>query len=162
MKNEVHYYDSETRKYIRTFRHKQHAELELGLYRGAVSDYMRTGIRAKKLFSFVKADVFPVEDKNQHHADAVVESPASLLSEEQIREKHDMFFRILHYVKSIPEGQFTDETSMLRQLELIGKPRYKEAISRPELKEYKGKVDGVVYYGHANSIKKLKSEGILL
>ena len=83
------------------------------------------------------------------------------ISEDELRCKHDMFFIILSYVKNISGGSFIEETKMLKELTLYGKPRYRDAISRAELKAYKGKVDGTVYYGHPDSIHKLKSEGIL-
>lgn len=162
MKNEVHQYDSEG-KYVKTFPSKSDAERELNLYRGAVTDYMRSGRKAKILFSLSKNDFYPDFGQKQTAESEVepVNTPISMLSEEQLREKHDMFFQLKLFIGTIPEGKFIDEGTMLRQLGLIGKPRYKDAVSRPELKDYKGKVDGTVYYGHAVSIRKLKNEGVL-
>lgn len=85
----------------------------------------------------------------------------STLSEADLRKKHDKYFIVMSFLKDIPDGRFIDESTMLRQLSLYGKPGYREAISRPELKDFRGKVDGVIYYGSANSIKKLKQEGVL-
>jgi hypothetical protein len=90
-----------------------------------------------------------------------LETKGNIITENELREKHDMFFRIQAFVKKIPDGRFIDESSLLRELSLIGKPRYRDALSRPELKDFKGRVDGVYYYGSHNSIKKLKSEGVL-
>jgi ribosomal protein L37E len=87
--------------------------------------------------------------------------PEGMLSEEQLRQKHDMFFMVFSYVKKIPTGKYVEESQMLRELSIIGKPRYRDSISRPELKEYRGKVDGTIYYGELQSIKKLKNEGVL-
>jgi hypothetical protein len=154
----VYYYDSETKKYIKPFTSKSEAERELNLYRGAVGDAMKGRNNPKHLlFSTVKAETFPEEENKS----APVLRASNTLTEDQLREKHDMFFMIFSFVKGLPSGRFIDEPSMLRQLSLLGKPRYREALSRPELKEYKGRVDGVVYYGSTSSIKKLKSEGVL-
>lgn len=155
----VYYYDSETKKYIKPFTSKSEAERELGLYRGQVGDAMRGRNNTKHLlFSTIKAEYFP--DIRAAVPGKSVQAN-NTLTEDQLREKHDMFFMIFSFVKGLPSGRFIDEPSMLRQLSLLGKPRYKEALSRPELKEYKGRVDGVVYYGSTSSIKKLKSEGVL-
>ena len=65
-----------------------------------------------------------------------------MLSEDDLRKKHDMFFMIQHFIAAIPTGKYIDEPTMLRQLSLVGKPRYREALSRPELKDNRGRVDG--------------------
>jgi len=166
---EVYLYDPQTKKLIREFESQRDAEKEFGLYRGAVSDCIRRGMnRNKYLFSNIKSDFYPDRPKRIFNIKEIlskepslVGEPINALSEEDLRKKHDKYFIVLSFLKEVPDGKYIDESSMLRQLSLYGKPGYREAISRPELKDFKGKVDGVVYYGSMNSIKKLKQEGVL-
>lgn len=166
---EVYQYDPQSKKLIRKFDTQRDAERELGLYRGAILDYIRNGIKKDKyLFSNIKYDLFPDLPKRTLNIKEILTnepSPVgeiiSSLSEKELRKKHDKYFIILSFLKEVPDGRYIDELSMLRQLSLYGKPGYREAVSRPELKGYKGKVDGVVYYGSVNSINKLKQEGVL-
>jgi hypothetical protein len=91
-----------------------------------------------------------------------IDKPLSgILTEADLRNKHDMYFIIHRHVQKIPVGKFLEENQMLKDLGFYGKPRSKDAVSRPELKQYRGKVDGTVYFGHPESIRKLKQEGVL-
>lgn len=87
--------------------------------------------------------------------------PTGVVSEAQLRKKHDKFFIIMTFLNGIPEGNFIEEAQMLKELKLLGKPGYREVLTREEIKPYKGKVDGTVYYGSTKSINKLKTEGVL-
>lgn len=87
--------------------------------------------------------------------------PTGAVSESQLREKHDKFFIIMNFLRAIPEGNFIDEGQLLKEVKLLGKPGYRDALAREEIKPYKGKVDGTTYYGAIKSINKLKTEGVL-
>lgn len=161
----IHYYDPITGKYVKSYDSFADLEREHGLYRGAVSEILKGKCKKREgQVSLEKHDVHPLFSK----AEPVIELPTppkinneGLLSEAELRKKHDMFYQVFSFVKGLPEGKFVEETSMLRQLTLYGKPRYKDALSRAELKDFKGKVDGVTYYGASTSIGKLKREGVL-
>jgi len=172
--NEIHLYDSNTGQFIQTYRSQRELERSRGLYRGAITDNLRGRNTIKILVSRIKYEVHPkfsngaqpVITEPIHPAKAVINESiqptrANTLSEDELRKKHDMFFMIHSFVSNIPEGRFVEEPVMLRQLGLLGKPRYREALSRAELKDFRGKVDGVIYYGSAISIRKLKQEGVL-
>lgn len=162
----IHYYDPTTGKYVKSYDSFADLEREQGLYRGAVSEILKGKCKKReRLVSLEKHDVHPLYF---HKTEPVTVEPTppkiineGLLSEAELRKKHDMFYQILSFVKGLPEGKYVEETSMLRQLTLFGKPRYREALSREDLKQFKGKVDGTVYYGNPNSIQKLKREGVL-
>lgn len=164
---EIHLYDSVTGKYVKTYDSYAQLERENGFYRGAVSDILKSKVKPKILISKEKNDVHPsfLSNAPEPMVSEVIKPvkthEGGLLSEAELRKKHDMFYQIFSFVKSIPEGKFVEETTMLRQLTLLGKPRYKEALAREDLKQFKGKVDGTIYYGNPNSIHKLKSEGVL-
>lgn len=165
-KKEVHLYNSDG-SYCKSFESQSFMESQLGIYRGAVRDILNNRVKNPKLLiSEIKAPKYPGVLPQQKSLDSpIVQKTASekkmLLSEEDLRKKHDMYFMILSFLKSIPAGNYIDESSMLRQLSLYGKPRYREALSRQEIKDYRGKADGVIYYGSVHSIKKLKDEGVL-
>ena len=161
MSKEIHLYDLATGKYVKSYNSQSQLENELGLYRGATGDFFR-GKMKRILISKEKHEVHPLFDGMQVVIPTTAkEQTTGLLSEEELRQKHDMFYQIYGFVRNIPDGKFAEETSMLRQLALLGKPRYREALSRPDLKPYRGKVDGMTYYGSQNSIQKLKGEGVL-
>jgi hypothetical protein len=162
---EIHQYDSETGAYIKSFPSQNVAEKELHMYRGAIADILKRKITrpGMKLFSKVKYDVYPeFTPSNFVTSTPAAKIPAgTTITEQQLREKHDMFFQIMTYVQRIPCGRFIEEGQMLRELAIAGKPHYKDCLGRPELKNFRGKVDGTVYYGPEDSIKKLKGEGVL-
>ena len=163
----IYMYDPKTGKYKDKAESYRELEEKYGLYKGAVSDGLRrpvNAIRARRLLvSKQKYDVHPAYLDNGNVEPEQIKTliPQGTLTEEQLRKKHDMFFIVFEYVKNIPEGKFVEESQMLREVGLLGKPRYRDAISRHELKEFKGKVDGTIYYGNQESIKKLKLEGVL-
>jgi len=79
-----------------------------------------------------------------------------------LRKKHDKFYMIFEEVKKIKKDEFIEETELLKMLGIFAKPGYRAAIDNPALKKYKGKADGVVYYGHPESIMELRREAILI
>lgn len=167
----IHYYDPTTGKYVKSYDSFADLEREQGWYRGAVSEILKGKNNKKKpLVSLEKYDINPFFAGTEHGPEPEIipawkpvplKGSDGMLSEAELRKKHDMFYQILSFVKGLPEGKYVEETSMLRQLTLFGKPRYREALSREDLKQFKGKVDGTVYYGNPNSIQKLKREGVL-
>jgi hypothetical protein len=160
---EIHQYDIQSGKYLMSFPSQRDFEREKCIYRGSVVDIMKQGGRRRDLLiSTERHEIHPSFLPDSHKGLIKEEIPkTSMLSEDELRIKHDMYYQIQLFIKDIPEGKFVEESSMLKQLSLLGKARYRDAISRPELKEYKGRVDGTTYYGSPASIKKLKSEGIL-
>ena len=155
-------YDNQTGEYIKSYNSQGEIEAEYHLYRGAVGDILKGQGKGKILISRTKYDKYPIENVPAVETKESNQiKPVNMLSEDDLRKKHDMFFMIQHFIAAIPTGKYIDEPTMLRQLSLVGKPRYREALSRPELKDNRGRVDGVIYYGSVVSIKKLKQEGVL-
>ena len=164
----IYLYDTKTGKNIGgPYDSQREAERQQGFYRGYISDITRGKVKGepKILVSNEKYDTYPgfapesTQPKTEHKPKQ--QPGISHISEADLRKKHDMFFMVLSFVQGIPNGEFVEESAMLRHLGIVGKPRYRDAITRPELKDFKGRVDGVIYYGSQNSIKKLKSEGVL-
>ena len=93
--------------------------------------------------------------------EAIITPTASRLSIEQIRKRHDKFYIVSKKIAFIPKDMFIEESELLKELGLLGKPGSKEVTSRMDLKENRGKADGIVYFGHRESIERLKREGVL-
>ena len=83
------------------------------------------------------------------------------ITEDQIRQRHDMFYKLKKALESINAGEFIEEQKVLKQLGMWGKPGYRSAVEANEIKAYRGKADGTVYYGHPERIQALKEEGVL-
>lgn len=159
---QVHLYDSYTGVFIESYSSMRELERAQGLFRGKVRDIInKNPEKGKLLVSFIKYDVHPLFAREETSNAPEPLSELKTLTEDELKMKHDLFTKILGFIKEIPGGRFIDEATMLRSLGLYGKPRYREALSRPELKDMKGRVDGVTYYGPAEGIKKLKQEGVL-
>lgn len=159
----IYLYDLTTGEYLGERPSYHVLEEERGLNKNAVYDCLRkTGGRMPSQNLLIsKTKLNGNTTSFTQTAKENEELPAMLLTEEEVRQKHDMFFMVISFVNKIPDRKFVEEGQMLRQLGLFGKPRYRDAISRPELKEYKGKVDGTTYYGSIESVRKLKQEGVL-
>ena len=162
----IYLYDTKTGKNIGgPYTSQRDAERQHGFYRGYISDIQRGKVKGepKVLVSEEKYDTYPgfTPGSTQPKEEQKPATGVTHISEADLRKKHDMYFMVLSFIQGIPEGEFVEESVMLRHLGIVGKPRYRDAITRPELKDFKGKVDGVTYYGSQTSIKKLKSEGVL-
>ena len=174
VKNNLYVYDETTKKLVNEFPSFSAAEREFCLRNNWFVDYFRGKAqnRLPYLYSRIKADEYPESilvskreiskemPKKEEEVKKIL-PPSVTLSEDQLRKKHDMYYMIFTYLRQLKEKQYIEETQMLRDLGLISKPRLRDALNRPELKEYRGKADGVIYYGQPGSIKHLKSEGIL-
>lgn len=85
----------------------------------------------------------------------------TFVDEVQLMEKHNFFYIFESFLKSIPKGKFARETDVLRHLNMSGKPGYRQVVEHPDYKVYRGTADGIVYYGHPESIEKMKQKTTL-
>ncbi len=83
------------------------------------------------------------------------------IDEKTLMEKHNMFFQFEQFLQSIPKGKYARETDVLKMLGLNGRPGYRAVIDHPDYKIYKGTADGIVYYGHPESIEQMKRKTTL-
>lgn len=82
------------------------------------------------------------------------------LTEAQLRMKHDNTYRFREALKNIKPGVYIPQAQFVRKLNL--KPPYRATLDLPEFEPYHGKASGsTVYWGHPDSIKKMKEEGVL-
>jgi hypothetical protein len=174
MKGTKVYVYKETGEFFDEFDSFRQAEETLGLYRNLIYEYLR-GLRKYPVKGFVfskhKAEIFPGEilkkrevvkpKNNQKIIIPETNGNIQFLSEADLRKKHDMFFILKSELNILQKGQFIEETKLIRKIGLWGKPGFRTVIDAPEVKLYKGKADGVIYFGHPESINKLKNEGVL-
>lgn len=88
-------------------------------------------------------------------------SPLKGLSEAEMREKHDMRFIICNIVKKLERGTYIPDADFIKQCNIRSHVGYRQVLEDPEFRTYKGKVNGIVYWSHPDSIAKMKEEGIL-
>lgn len=82
------------------------------------------------------------------------------LSEEDLRRKHDTVFKVSEMADEIPRGQFLPEPDFVASLRLKGS--YRAILERQQFERYRGKADGgLIYWGHPDSIQKLKNDRVL-
>ena len=87
--------------------------------------------------------------------------PSVGLSEEQLRAKHDIRFIIATKLKELSPGVFLSRSEFVQFCGIRSGQGYSDVIEHPNFDAYHGKAGGVVYFSHPESIKKLKSEGVL-
>ena len=166
---EVHKYDPKSGDYMDTYASGAIAESKHGLmpYSSSIGHAIRKGRKAAGFFwSFEKRDNYfkperePLEMKAEN---PTKENQHDFLDEDEIRRKHDLFSILQNEIKQIPRGKFIEEERLLRRLGIYGKPGSKKACEKikHEMPENRGKADGIIYYGHSESVSKLKSEGVL-
>jgi hypothetical protein len=82
------------------------------------------------------------------------------LSEQELRSKHDALYKLEQAVKTLTLGKFIPEPEF-RATVSIDPSKFRSKSDLPQFDQYKGKVQGVTYWGHPKDIKKLKDEGVL-
>jgi hypothetical protein len=82
------------------------------------------------------------------------------LSEEELRSKHDALYKLEQAVKTLTLGKFIPEPEF-RATVSIDPSKFRSKSDLPQFDSYKGRVQGVTYWGNPKDIKKLKDEGVL-
>jgi len=83
------------------------------------------------------------------------------LSEEQLRAKHDIRFIVASKLKELKPGTYLTRSEFIQFCGIRPGQGYSDVLEHPNYDSYHGKVSGVIYFSHPDSIKKLKSEGVL-
>lgn len=165
-KKKVYGYDKNL-ALIHEFETATEAEAALGLYTGAVYE---SAVRFKRPFKGIQWSYKPIETLTVRDAEiknepnpkqhTSVKNPI-YMTESELKTKHDQYTILMNAIRQIPDGMFIEESKLLKNAGLWGKPGYRSTTDRPEFRDYKGKADGVVYFGSEKSVKKLKMEGVL-
>lgn len=89
----------------------------------------------------------------QAHDDAI--------TEDQLREMYNIRSIVFKELKALEPGKFYRDSSFVRRFQ--GKTGFRGVLESPEAQIYKGKGSGgVVFWGHPDSIMKMKNEGTLI
>jgi ssDNA-binding Zn-finger/Zn-ribbon topoisomerase 1 len=109
-----------------------------------------------------RSTFFETELHREEEGEGRAPAASGRFSESDLREKHDMMFRLKKFLQALPRGEFIEEVELLKELCMFRKPGYKQAVEHPDIKPHRGKADGTIYYGHPDSIRTLKQEGVLM
>ena len=83
------------------------------------------------------------------------------LSDTDIHSKHDPYYKIRSAAQSLKKGQYIEDSDFRDFVAKMSTAEYRRPSDNPEFEKYKGKSGGVVYWGHPESIKSKKVEGVL-
>ena len=83
------------------------------------------------------------------------------LTEAQLRSMYDIRFIVATKCKELKIGVFLSRAEFVQFCGIRPGQGYTDVINHPDYDAFRGKVAGQVYYSHPDSIRKLKSEGLL-
>jgi uncharacterized Zn finger protein len=82
------------------------------------------------------------------------------ISEQELRSKHDVSFKIKKTAESLKGDVFYTEYDFIKLCE-IANTGYRYVLESGQFDQFKGKAGGTVYWSHPDNIKRLKDEGVL-
>lgn len=82
------------------------------------------------------------------------------LSEQELRFRHDALYKLEQAVKTLTSGKFIPEPEFRTTIS-IDPSKFRSKADLPQFDQFKGKVQGVTYWGNPKDIKRLKDEGVL-
>lgn len=91
----------------------------------------------------------------------IPEEKAIGLTEAQLRSMYDIRFIVATKCKELKIGVFLSRAEFVQFCGIRPGQGYTDVINHPDYDAFRGKVAGQVYYSHPDSIRKLKSEGLL-
>lgn len=83
------------------------------------------------------------------------------LSEQDLKSLHDPYYKLDQAIKSLSDGQFILEADFREHVVKISTVVFRKIADAPSYDKYCGKASGKIYWGSANSIRKMKDEGVL-
>ena len=91
----------------------------------------------------------------------IAEQQAVGLTEAQMRAKYDIRFIVANKCKELKQGVYLSRAEFVKFCGIRPGQGYTDVINHPDYDAYRGKAGGDIFYSHPDSIKKLKSEGVL-
>lgn len=89
------------------------------------------------------------------------ELPDDAISEDQLREMFNIRSIVFKELNALPAGCFYRDSTFVRKFQ--GKTGFRGVLESPEAQAFKGRGSGgVVFWGHPDSIRKMKNEGTLI
>jgi hypothetical protein len=88
--------------------------------------------------------------------------PKMGLTIDQLRAKHDLNFIVSKTARELAKDVFYTEHEFLKLSGVKAGSGFRMALDNPELSRFKGRVQGITYWSHPESIKKMKEDGVLI
>lgn len=87
-------------------------------------------------------------------------SAKNVISMTELKQRHDVDFKVMEALKGLKKDEFIEKDELIRRVGLRpGYPRMSATID--SYKEYFGRADSKMYWGHPEDIAQLKEEGTL-
>jgi hypothetical protein len=83
------------------------------------------------------------------------------LSDGDIAARHDCYYKIRTEAKRLKKGQYVEDGNFRDMVLQMSTAEYRRPSDNAEFDIYKGKAGGKTYWGHPESIKAKKQEGIM-
>jgi hypothetical protein len=83
------------------------------------------------------------------------------LTDGDIAARHDNYYKIRTEAKKLKRGQYVEDGNFRDMILQMSTAEYRRPSDNPEFDVYKGKAGGKTYWGHPESIKAKKQEGIM-
>jgi len=93
-------------------------------------------------------------------APAPVKDPVGI-SVTELRSRYDNNYKVELAVNKLEKDVFLTESEFIKVAGIRATNGYSAALDDPKWDKNKGRVAGIVYYSHEDSIKQMKNEGIL-
>jgi hypothetical protein len=88
--------------------------------------------------------------------------PAAVgISEEELRAKCDILYKIEQAVKNLPENRYIPDAEFREFFCQINANKYRAKADLPTFEKFKGRANGVTYWARPENIKRLKESGVL-
>lgn len=136
---------------VASYPSRAQAARALGIADTTLRDRLRAASRRGITASGASVDAAP----------APTSAPAKTIGEAELRDRIDSAYRLEQHARKIPEGQYYEESELLRDARVLGRIG-RATLESERFARYRGRADGGKYYwGHPASVARLKSEGLL-
>ena len=96
--------------------------------------------------------------KTMRDSDSVPETVG--LSEDELRSRCDIIYKIETAVKKIPSDKYIPDSEFREFFCQINANKYRSKADLPQFEKYKLIADGVIYWARPENIKRLKESGV--
>lgn len=112
--------------------------------------YQKFTCRVCRVYKYYRLGPQPAQEKAQVG-----------ISVTELRSRYDNNYKVELAVKKLEKDVFLTESEFIKLAVIRTTNGYRAALDDPKWDKNKGRVAGIVYYSHEDSIKQMKNEGIL-
>jgi hypothetical protein len=99
--------------------------------------------------------------KNEQPKGQVKEPPKAAITEQQLRSKYDITYKIQKAANELSGDVFYTEFDFLKICELPSGSGFRHIVDSGLFDQYRGKAGGTIYWSCPENINRLKNEGVL-